>query len=164
MKDGTGGSVLPLSLVLRSLLVPLQTPGSFLPAALPFPLQAREALESISLRISCGILPIHPTQASQTHTPPGEPIAHPKTTLRGAWEPSSTLCASALVGHRGQESGSPMGAQFGVKVAQVAASWSQAAGLSVARSGAVPGARSPVALLLPSGATRCCLHFLGRKN
>lgn len=156
--------MLPLSLVLRSLLVPLQTPGSFLPAALPFPLQAREALESISLRISCGILPIHPTQASQTHTPPGEPIAHPKTTLRGAWEPSSTLCASALVGHRGQESGSPMGVQFGVKVAQVAAWWSQAAAHSVARSGAVPWARSPVALLLLSGATRCCLHFLGRKN
>lgn len=156
--------MLALSLVLRSLLVPLQTPGSFLPAALPFPLQAGEALESILLRISCGTLPIHPTQASQTHTPPGEPIAHPKTTLRGAWEPSSTLCASALVGHRGQESGSPMGAQFGVKVAQVAAWWSQAAAHSVARSGAVPWARSPVALLLPSGATRCCLHFLGRKN
>lgn len=164
MKDGTGGSVLPLSLVLRSLLVPLQTPGSFLPAALPFPLQAGEALESISLCIPCGTLPTHPTQASQTHTLPGEPIAHPKTTLRGAWEPSSTLCASALVGRRGQESGSPMGAQFGVKVAQVAASWSQAAAHSVARSGAVPWARSPVALLLPSGATRCCSHFLGRKN
>lgn len=82
------------ALVLRSLLVPLQTPGSFLPVALPFPLQAREALESISLCIPHRILPIHPTQTSQPCTPPGHPIAHPKATLRGAWEPSSTLCLS----------------------------------------------------------------------